>query len=76
MPTGREPYGDGASIVVCGRESRLHGDADPRRRPLAFEKRETKVPSERASCTWVDTRGTGEMGTDAPWNSMENDHRC
>jgi hypothetical protein len=26
-PTGREPYGDGASIVVRGRESRPHGEA-------------------------------------------------
>src|ERR687885_2101302 len=25
LPKGREPYGDGASIVVRGRESRLHG---------------------------------------------------
>jgi hypothetical protein len=25
-PTGGEPYGDGASIVVSGRESRLQGD--------------------------------------------------
>ena len=25
LPKGREPYGDGASIVVSGRESRLHG---------------------------------------------------
>jgi hypothetical protein len=25
LPQGREPYGDGASIVVSGRESRLHG---------------------------------------------------
>ena len=43
---------------------------------LACEKRETKVPSERASCPRVDTRGTGEMRTDASWASMENDHRC
>ena len=25
-PTGREPYGDGALVVVRGRESRLHGE--------------------------------------------------
>jgi len=25
-PTGREPYGDGAPIVVRGRESRPHGE--------------------------------------------------
>ena len=25
-PKGRESYGDGAPIVVCGRESRLHGE--------------------------------------------------
>src|SRR5215813_7338183 len=25
LPQGREPYGDGASIVVRGRESRPHG---------------------------------------------------
>jgi hypothetical protein len=25
LPKGREPYGDGASIVVSGRASRLHG---------------------------------------------------
>ena len=25
LPKGREPYGDGASIGVSGRESRLHG---------------------------------------------------
>jgi hypothetical protein len=25
LPKGRESYGDGASIVVSGRESRLHG---------------------------------------------------
>jgi hypothetical protein len=25
-PTGREPYGDGASVVVRGRESRPHGE--------------------------------------------------
>src|SRR4030095_6969702 len=25
LPQGRAPYGDGASIVVSGRESRLHG---------------------------------------------------
>ena len=25
LPKGREPYGDGASIVVGGRESRPHG---------------------------------------------------
>jgi len=25
-PTGRESYGDGAPIVVCGRESRLLGE--------------------------------------------------
>src|SRR6516164_9857479 len=25
LPKGREPYGDGASIVVSRRESRLHG---------------------------------------------------
>ena len=25
MPQGREPYGDGASIGVSGRESRVHG---------------------------------------------------
>src|SRR5215510_3814543 len=25
LPKGREPYDDGASIVVSGRESRLHG---------------------------------------------------
>src|SRR4051794_13044010 len=25
-PTGREPYGDGAPIVVRGRESRSHGE--------------------------------------------------
>src|SRR5215831_13112413 len=25
LPKGREPYGDGASIVVSGRESRPHG---------------------------------------------------
>lgn len=26
LPTGRESYGNGASVVVCGRESRLHGE--------------------------------------------------
>src|SRR5262245_33870957 len=25
-PTGREPYGDGAAVVVRGRESRPHGE--------------------------------------------------
>ena len=25
-PTGREPYGDGALVVVRGRENRLHGE--------------------------------------------------
>jgi hypothetical protein len=25
-PTGREPYGDGAPVVVRGRESRPHGE--------------------------------------------------
>ena len=57
----------GWGVVVGGRESRPHGDGDPRRRPLACEKRETKVASERASCTRVDTCGTGEMGPDASW---------
>jgi hypothetical protein len=41
----------GWGVVVCGRESRLHGDAYPRQRPLAFGKTGTKVLSERASCT-------------------------
>ena len=35
-----------------------------------------KVPSARASCTRVDSYGTGDMGTDATWIFMENDHRC
>ena len=26
LPTGREPYGNGASVVVRGQESRLHGE--------------------------------------------------
>jgi hypothetical protein len=26
LPTGREPYGNGAPVVVRGRESRLHGE--------------------------------------------------
>src|SRR5712691_5630227 len=36
--------------VVGARESRVHGDADPWRRPLACGKTGAKVPSERASC--------------------------
>ena len=26
LPTGREPYGNGASVVVCDGESPLHGE--------------------------------------------------
>src|SRR6266851_851210 len=40
----------GWGIVVGARESRVHGDADPWRRPLACGKTGAKVPSERASC--------------------------
>ena len=60
--------GVGWGIVVGAQESWAHQDEDCRRRPLAFEKRETKIPSERASWTQVDTCGTGEMGTDASWS--------
>jgi hypothetical protein len=36
----------------------------------------TRLAPTQPSCTRVDTRGTDEMGTDASWASMENDHRC
>src|SRR6266849_3936382 len=45
-PSSRVGWG----IVVGARESRVHGDADPWRRPLACGKTGAKVPSERASC--------------------------
>jgi hypothetical protein len=41
----------GWGVGVGGRESRLHGDGYPRRRPLAREKREPQVASERAPCS-------------------------
>src|SRR5215467_5660978 len=58
---------DGWGVGVGARESRVHQEEDGRRRPRACEKRETKVPSERVSCTQGDTCGTGEMGPDASW---------
>ena len=59
----------GWGIGVCTQESWGHQEEDGRRRPRACAKRETKVVSERASCTRVDSRGTGAMGTDASWCS-------
>ena len=71
-PARRVGWGRG----VGARESRAHQDEDGWRRPLACAKRETQVPSARASCPRVDACGTGDMGTDASWIFMENDHRC
>ena len=59
----------GWGLRVGARESRVHQDEDGRRRPLACEQRGTKGPSARASCTRVDPRGTGDMGSDASWSS-------
>jgi hypothetical protein len=39
----------GWGLGVCARESRVHGDEHPWRRPLACGKTGAKVPSERAS---------------------------
>jgi len=63
MPSRRVGGGRG----VGARESRGQGDSSPWRRPLAFAKRATQVPSARARGPRVDTRGPGAMGTDASW---------
>jgi hypothetical protein len=68
--------GVGWGIAVGAQESWAHQDEDCRRRPLAFGKMGTKVPSARASCPRGMYCGAGEMGTDASWMSMENDQRC
>src|SRR4030095_12728412 len=48
LPKGREPYGDGASIGVRGRESRLHGHRGGKG---AHRRRE-------GGCPWTGLQGT------------------
>ena len=66
--TLRPSRGVGGGRGVRAQASWGHQEEDCGRRPRACEKRGTKVPRERASCTRVDTCGTGEMGTDAAWS--------
>jgi hypothetical protein len=56
---------------VGARESRVHGDEHPWRRPLACGKTGTKVLSERASCPrgipWMLEKCEGTLQGVRPW---------
>ncbi len=57
-PSWRVGWGRGVGV----RESRAHQDEDGWRRPLAWEKRATKVPSARVSCPRGGHLGNGRNG--------------
>ena len=74
----RSRGGGGWGGGVGGRDSRLHGEADPRRRPLAVGKTGTTGRRERASCTggksrslWMRRKGAGTLRA-----LTERDCRC
>ena len=68
-PTGREPHGDGDPMVVCGRESRPHGEAgqvdrndkEPGRRDV--KSRPPENPATGEPCAWKSCpHGSGRGG--------------
>jgi hypothetical protein len=67
--------GVGWGIVVGARESRGHQDADFRRRPLAFGKTETKVPSSTSVHGWTPVE-LEKWAQTLPGIPMEIDQRC
>ena len=70
-PTGREPYGDGALVVVRGRESRPHGEGGQ----VSNDRQHVEVREMRSAETClaiIRTRGERELPIDDLYRQLFN----